>query len=152
MEFSCFIITSSDVPKGYDDAMSEFESLLSRKLKEGFHSDIVEHWSMNLICMTQEMREGFKPVRPRYYADKVRTFKNSVTPKVRAYKLLEMDFFVDYDKYMNTSSNEERMRVLAQEFIHFIETMTYPVVLRKTFDRKAFEQCVRDIFAEHGLL
>ena len=34
----------------------------------------------------------------------------------------------------------------------YLETMTYPVVLRKTFDRKAFEQCVRDILTEHGLL
>ena len=42
--------------------------------------------------------------------------------------------------------------MLAQEFMHCIETMTYPVVLRKTFDRKAFEQCVRDILTEHGLL
>ena len=68
------------------------------------------------------------------------------------YKHLCMDFPVDYDKYVKAQSEEECLRVLAQEFMNCIETMTYPVVLRKTFDRKAFEQCVRDILTEHGLL
>ena len=152
MDFSYQIITMVNIPKGYDDAMSEFKILLANELKDRFHSDMVKDWHMHLICVAQETLECFKPLRPRYYADKIRTCKNSVTPKVRAYKLLEMDFFVDYGKYVNTSSHKERMKVLAQEFMHCIETMTYPVVLRKTFDRKAFEQCVRDILTEHGLL
>ena len=152
MKFSCFIITSSDVPKGYGDAMSEFEALLSHELKVRFHSNMVEDWSMSMICVSQEMREDMKPTRVKYYADRILTNNASVTPKVHLYKLLDMKFFVDYDKYVNTFSCEERLRVLAQEFMQCIETMTYPVVLRKTFDRKAFEQCVRDILTEHGLL
>ena len=152
MKFSCFIITSSDVPKGYGDAMSEFEALLSHELKVRFHSNMVEDWSMSMICVSQEMREDMKPTRVKYYADRILTNNASVTPKVHLYKLLDMKFFVDYDKYVNTFSCEERLRVLAQEFMQCIEIMTYPVVLRKTFDRKAFEQCVRDILTEHGLL
>lgn len=152
MKFSCFIITSSDVPKEYRDAMSGFKALLSHELKERFHSDMVEDWSMSMICVSKETRGDIKPTRVKYYADRILTNNASVTPKVHLYKLLDMNFYVDYDKYVNTSSCEERMRVLAQEFVHFIEAMIYPVVLRKTFDRKAFEQCVRDILTEHGLL
>ncbi len=68
------------------------------------------------------------------------------------YKHLSMDFPVDYDKYVKAQTEEECLKVLAQEFMQCIEAMTYPVVLRKTFDRKAFEQCVRDILTERGLL
>ena len=151
MKFSCFIIKSSDVPKGYADAMSEFKALLSHELKERFHSDMVEDWSMSMICVSQERCEDIKPSRVKYYADRILTNNASVTPKGHVYKLLDMKFFVDYDKYVNTSSCEERLKVLAQGFMQCIETMTYPVVPRKTFDRKAFEQCVRDILTEHGL-
>ena len=129
--------------------MSEFAALLSHELKVRFHSNMVEDWSMSMICVS---REDIKPTRVKYYADRILTNNASVTPKVHLYKLLDMKFFVDYDKYVNTFSCEERMRVLAHKFMQCIETMTYPVVLRKTFDRKAFEQCVRDILTEHGLL
>ena len=113
---------------------------------------MVEDWSMSMICVSKETHEDIKPTRVKYYADRILTNNASITPKVHVYKLLDMKFFVDFDKYVNTSSCEERMRVLAQEFMQCIETMTYPVVLRKTFGRKAFEQCVRDILTEHGLL
>ena len=107
---------------------------------------------MSMICVSQERCEDIKPTRVKYYAGRILTNNASVTPKLHVYKLLDMNFYVDFDKYVNTSSCEERMKVLAQEFMQCIETMTYPVVLRKTFDRKAFEQCVRDILTEHGLL
>lgn len=152
MDFSYQIITMVDLPKGYIDAMHAFRTLLADELAGRFLSDTVKDWYMHLICLEQETREFSKPVRPKYYADRTLTDNKSVTPKVHVFKLLEMDFFVDYDKYVNTSSHKERMKVLAQEFMRCIETMTYPVVLRKTFDRKAFEQCVRDILTEHGLL
>ena len=152
MEFSCFIIKSNNVPKEYVDAMSEFKALLANELKNRFHSDMVEDWSMSMICVSKETHEDIKPARVKYYADRILTNNASITPKVHVYKLLDMKFYVDFDKYVNTSSCEERMKVLAQEFMQCIEAMTYPVVLRKTFDRKAFEQCVRDILTEHGLL
>lgn len=44
------------------------------------------------------------------------------------------------------------MKVLAREFTRFIETMPYPMELRDTFDRKAFEQRVRDTLVRHELL
>lgn len=152
MKFSCFIIKSSDVPKGYDNSMDKFKTLLANELKNRIHSDMVEDWSMSMICVSKETHEDIKPTRVKYYANRILTNNASVTPKLHLYKVLDMNFYVDFDKYVNTSSCEERLRVLAQEFMHFIETMTYPVVLRKTFDRKAFEQCVRDILTEHGLL
>ena len=152
MKFSCFIIKSNNVPKEYVDVMSEFKALLANELKNRFHSDMVEDWSMSMICVSKETHEDIKPTRVKYYADRILTNNASITPKVHVYKLLDMKFYVDFDKYVNTSSCEERMKVLAQEFMQCIEAMTYPVVLRKTFDRKAFEQCVRDILTEHGLL
>ena len=90
---------------------------------------MVEDWSMSMICVSQEMREDMKPTRVKYYADRILTNNVSVTPKVHVFKLLDMNFFVDYDKCAKAQTEEECLRVLAQEFMHCIETMTYPVVL-----------------------
>lgn len=151
MKFSIFDISTFDTFSVYLESATMFEHLLAAGLY-GFHSDMVEDWSMSMICVSQEMREEMKPTRVKYYADRILTNNVSVTPKVHVFKLLDMNFFVDYDKCAKAQTEEECLRVLAQEFMHCIETMTYPVVLRKTFDRKAFEQCVRDILTEHGLL
>jgi hypothetical protein len=132
--------------------MHSFENLLAEELEDRFHSDMVEDWYMHLICISPSVQDCFKRIKTRYYADRILTDNKSITPKGHVFKHLEMDFPVDYDKYVKAQTEEECLRVLAQEFMHCIETMTYPVVLRKTFDRKAFEQCVRDILTEHGLL
>ena len=68
------------------------------------------------------------------------------------YKHLWMDFPLDYETYAKAQTEEACMKVLAREFTHFIETMTYPAELRDTFDRKAFEQRVRDTLVRYELL
>ena len=151
MKFSFQYISTFDVFSVYNESAEIFEHLLAAGLYR-YHTEMVENWYMHLICISPSVQGCFKKIRTRYYADKIRTVKNSITPKVREYKLLEMDFVVDYDKYVKAQTEEECLKELAQEFMQCIETMTYPVVLRKTFDRKAFEQCVRDILTEHGLL
>ena len=151
MKYSLELISTLDVCSVYIDAALVFEQLLAAGLSD-YHSDMIETWDACFICEDARFQACTKYRRTRYYADKILTVPNSITPKVRMYKHLCMDFPVDYDKYVKAQSEEECLRVLAQEFMHCIETMTYPVVLRKTFDRKAFEQCVRDILTEHGLL
>lgn len=151
MKYSLELISTLDVCSVYIDAALVFEQLLAAGLSD-YHSDMIETWDACFICEDARFQACTKYRRTRYYADKILTVPNSITPKVRMYKHLCMDFPVDYDKYVKAQSEEECLRVLAQEFMNCIETMTYPVVLRKTFDRKAFEQCVRDILTEHGLL
>ncbi len=151
MKYSLELISTLDVCSVYIDAALVFEQLLAAGLSD-YHSDMIETWDACFICEDARFQACTKYRRTRYYADKILTVPNSITPKVRMYKHLCMDFPVDYDKYVKAQSEEECLRVLAQEFMNCIETMTYPVVLRKTFDRKAFEQRVRDILTEHGLL
>ena len=134
-----------------NDELLCFENILSKGL-ESFHSEMVEELCLCLICVRIEFKDFFKPKRPKYYADRVLKIPASVTPEVRMYKCLTMDFMLEYNEYSQLQTEEGCLKMLAKEFMHCIETMTYPVVLRKTFDRKAFEQCVRDILTEHGLL
>ena len=72
--------------------------------------------------------------------------------KGRICKELVVDFPLDYEIYAKAHTEEECMKVLAREFTRFIETMPYPMELRDTFDRKAFEQRVRDTLVRHELL
>lgn len=151
MKFSFQYISTFDVFSVYNESATIFEHLLAAGLYR-YHTEMVEDWYMHLICVSPSIQKCCKKIRTRYYADRILTDNKSITPKTHAYKLLEMDFIVDYDKCANAKTEEECLRVLAQEFMQCIETMTYPVVLRKTFDRKAFEQRARDILTEHGLL
>ena len=133
-------------------AIVAFEKLLHKELETKFHSEVIESWEVQLVCLMDNFRKFFKAKRPKYYVDKMLKVPNSITPYVRMYKCLTMDFEVDFDSFVKLQTEEACLKMLAQEFMQCIETMTYPVVLRKTFDRKAFEQCVRDILTEHGLL
>ena len=151
MKFSFGYISSFETFSVYMESARIFEHLLAAGLYR-YHTEMVEDWAMYFICVSPSFQKFHKKIRPRYYADRILTDKKSITPKVHVFKLLDMDFLVDYDKYVKAQTEEECLKVLAQEFMQCIETMTYPVVLRKTFDRKAFEQRARDILTEHGLL
>lgn len=151
MRFLLRLISTLNECSVHINSAMAFEHLLAIGLSN-YHSEMIETWGACFICDDERFQGWVKYRRPRYYADKILTIPNSITPKVRMYKHFSMDFPVDYDTYVKAQTEEECLRVLAQEFMHLIETMTYPVVLRKTFDRKAFEQCVRDILTEHGLL
>ncbi len=67
-------------------------------------------------------------------------------------KRLQLFVEIDFQALYEAELGQETLKVIAKALMSYLETMTYPVVLRKTFDRKAFEQCVRDILTEHGLL
>ena len=150
MKFLLRLISTLDVFSIHISTAMAFEELVAAGLSN-YHSEMIEIWDACFTCEDARFQACTKYRRPRYYADKILTVPNSITPKVRMYKHLWMDFPVDYDKYVKAQTEEECLKVLAQEFMQCIETMTYPVVLWKTFDRKAFEQCVRDILTEHGL-
>ena len=111
MKFSIFDISTFDTFSVYLESATMFEHLLAAGLY-GFHSDMVEDWSMSMICVSQEMREDMKPTRVKYYADRILTNNASVTPKVHVFKLLDMNFFVDYDKRAKAQTEEECLRVL----------------------------------------
>lgn len=67
-------------------------------------------------------------------------------------KRLQLFVEIDFQSLCEAELGQETLKVIAKALMSYLETMTYPVALRKTFDRKAFEQHVRDILTEHGLL
>ena len=107
---------------------------------------------MYLVCEDEKGRL-WKEIRPpKYYAERILTLRDQNSKKVRICKELVVDFPLDYEIYAKAHTEEECMKVLAREFTRFIETMPYPMELRDTFDRKAFEQRVRDTLVRHELL
>lgn len=133
------------------EAASMFGHFISSGLFR-FYSDMVERWQVYMVCEDEKGRL-WKEIRPpKYYAERILTLRDQNSKKVRICKELVVDFPLDYETYAKAQTEEECMKVLAREFTRFIETMPYPMELRDTFDRKAFEQRVRDTLVRHELL
>ena len=92
------VIVSREIPSFsfHSDSIRIFESLFSNNLL-GFKSDLVETISIRLICVSSVFCKFFKIYRPRYYEDKTVKIRGSVTPEVRMYKCLLLDFVVDFE-------------------------------------------------------
>lgn len=131
----------------HKDAINRFEEILKSGLGELFQSDIIETFSVRLICLSPEFSRFVELFRPKYYADKTLRCRGSVTPYVRLYKHLEADFVLDFDTYIRATSEEECLKILTRSFITWLETLKYPIALKK-FEKEKFNQCVKDILKE----
>ena len=134
----------------YSDAVNKFESLLTTGLL-GFKSDLIETLDVSFICVSPEFRLFFKPVRPKYYDDKVVKLSWSVTPEVRLYKHLTLDFFMDFETYLNAKDEKECLRVLAISFLKVLEELKYPGKVKK-FEREKFNQAVKEFFIKENII
>ena len=84
----------------HSKAVRQFEELLTKGIPE-FKSDLIEEMDISFICVSPEFRRFFKPVRPKYYADKTVKSSDPVVQEVRLYKYLSFDFFIDFETYLN---------------------------------------------------
>lgn len=134
----------------YKDALYIFESVLSKGLL-GFNSDLVEKICIGLICCSPIFAQFTQVRRPKYYEDKTLKFRGSVTPEVRMYKCLTVDFVVDFEGYFKLTTKEECLKYLALSFIDFLKNLKYPGKLKK-FEKEKLLQAVRDIFIENTII
>ncbi|CDB96348.1 putative uncharacterized protein [Bacteroides sp. CAG:443] len=152
MEIVLGIVTSRELSSFsfYDDALYAFKSVLSKGLL-GFNSDLVETISIRLICLSPKFSKFFQAHRPKYYEDKTLKYRGSVTPEVRMYKCLTVDFVVDFEGYFKLTTKEECLKYLALSFIDFLKNLKYPGKLKK-FEKEKLLQAVRDIFIENTII
>ena len=145
-------IVSREIPNFsfHSDAIRIFESLFSNKLL-GFKSDLVETISIRLICVSSVFCKFFKIYRPRYYEDKTVKIRGSVTPEVRMYKCLLLDFVVDFETYFKLTNKEECLKFLALSFVDLLKTLKYPGALKK-IEKEKLLQTVRDILIENSII
>ena len=134
----------------YNDALHAFESILSKGLL-GFNSDLVEEICIGLTCLSLMFAKFFQARRPKYYEDKTLKFRGSVTPEVRMYKCLTVDFVVDFEGYFKLTTKEECLNYLALSFLDFLNDLKYPGKLKK-FEKEEFLQAVRNIFIDNSIL
>ena len=73
------------IPSYYSAAINKFKDLLSTGFM-GYKSDLIEEMDISFICVSPEFRRFFKPVRPKYYADKTVKSSGPVVQEVRLYK------------------------------------------------------------------
>ena len=131
---------------------NDLEKILDHDVRTRFHSDMVEMFFAIFVCQSPEFHFFKELPRPKYYAEKVWKGKDFIPGTKVWKKRLVAHIEIDFQTLYEAELGQETLRVVAKALMSYLETMTYPVVLRKTFDRKAFEQCVRDILTEHGLL
>ena len=145
-------MTTKDFPtfSYYSDAVNKFESLLTTGLL-GFKSDLIETLDVSFICVSPEFRRFFKPVRPKYYADKTVKSSDPVVQEVRLYKYLSFDFFMDFETYLNAKDEKECLRVLAISFLKVLEELKYPGKVKK-FEREKFNQAVKEFFIKENII
>ena len=145
-------MTTKDFPtfSYYSDAVNKFESLLTTGLLS-FKSDLIETLDVSFICVSPEFRRFFKPVRPKYYADKTVKSSDPVVQEVRLYKYLSFDFFMDFETYLNAKDEKECLRVLAISFLKVLEELKYPGKVKK-FEREKFNQAVKEFFIKENII
>lgn len=111
----------------------------------------MEKICIGLICCSPIFAQFTQVRRPKYYEDKTLKFRGSVTPEVRMYKCLTVDFVVDFEGYFKLTTKEECLKYLALSFIDFLKNLKYPGKLKK-FEKEKLLQAVRDIFIENTII
>ena len=138
------------IPSYYSAAINKFKDLLSTGFM-GYKSDLIEEMDISFICVSPEFRRFFKPVRPKYYADKTVKSSDPVVQEVRLYKYLSFDFFMDFATFLNAKDEKECLRVLAIAFLKLLEELKYPGKVKK-FEREKFNQGVKEFFIKENII
>ena len=123
----------------YKDALYAFESVLSKGLLR-FNSDLVGEICIGLICLSPMFGQFFQARRPKYYEDKTLKFRGSVTPEVRMYKCLTVDFVVDFEGYF---------RQIFSPFIHrLFKDLKISEQIEEIRKRETASGCKRHLYRE----
>ena len=152
MEITLGIIMSREFPtfSYHSEAVKRLKILLSSESLE-FNSDLIKEISIRFVCVSSGFSKFFKQSRPKYYDDKIVKIPGSITPEVRMYKCLTLDFFMDFETYLNAKDEKECLRVLAISFLKVLEELKYPGKVKK-FEREKFNQAVKEFFIKENII
>ena len=67
------------------------------------------------------------------------------------YKCLTLDFFMDFETYLNAKDENECLRVLAIAFLKVLEELKYPGKVKK-FEQEKFNQAVKEFFIRENII
>ena len=95
MDITFGVIMTKDFPDSHSNAVRKIDNVLSKGLPD-FKSDLIEKISIRFVCVSPGFSKFFKQSRPKYYDDKIVKIPGSITPEVRMYKCLTVDFFMDF--------------------------------------------------------
>ncbi|MCM1347596.1 MAG: hypothetical protein NC206_11000 [Bacteroides sp.] len=111
------------------------------------YSDDVEIYDIGLKCHPEDKLYVQYLHRPIYRRDK--TVKDLFFPDktIHYYKDLEIEIEVNFNLFRHKPMIEHLM-VVRDSILDYLQTMRYPVVLRKSFDRERFNNDMRQFFDE----
>ena len=112
------------------------------------YSDLVDEVAIEILCVSQGFDQFFSETRPKYVVN-----KNGVIHHVLKYQInksLMFNLKVDYESFYN-SDKQEGLRIIAQTILKTLETLKYPVKLKK-FDKLGFYNDMKTFFIEEGLI
>ena len=150
MDITFGVIMTKDFPDSHSNAVRKIDNVLSKGLPD-FKSDLIEKISVRFVCVSPGFSKFFKQSRPKYYDDKIVKIPGSITPEVRMYKCLTLDFFMDFETYLNAKDEKECLRVLAISFLKVLEELKYPGKVKK-FEREKFNQAVKEFFIKENII
>ena len=112
------------------------------------YDNLVEEISVEIICSEPEMDSFYPIFRPKYVSEKHKTIHSVLD--VHLYKILMFNLKVDYESFYH-SDKEEGLRIIAQAILKSLETLKYPVKLKK-FDKPGFYNDMKTFFINEGLV
>lgn len=150
MELTLGVVIDKYIDQFHTDLITSFEAALSSGLND-YNTPMIEQLSIQLICLSPDFMQFYKPVRPKYIADKTVKIRGSVTPEVRLYKCLDFEYIQDFESYQAAADSAECLKLLSLTFIHTIRNLKYPAAL-KTFDKEEFCKKIESICIENGFI
>ena len=112
------------------------------------YSDLVEEVAIEILCVSKGFDQFFVETRPKYVEH-----KSGVVDHVLKYQInksLMFNLKVDYESFYH-SDKEEGLRIIAQAILKSLETLKYPVKLKK-FDKLGFYNDMKTFFINEGLV
>ena len=112
------------------------------------YSDLVEEVAIEILCVSKGFDQFFVETSPKYFEH-----KSGVVDHVLKYQInksLMFNLKVDYESFYH-SDKEEGLRIIAQAILKSLETLKYPVKLKK-FDKPGFCNDMKTFFINEGLV
>lgn len=124
---------------------------LSKYFKEKEYGSGLFELGINLICVSSNFEQFFKPKKPKFINEK-KTKKSVYTKQeYEIEKYLTFDLKLDYETFKN-ASEEESKKIIAQEIVSSFSTLDNMKKKIKDFDWEQFEKDVKQYFNDQGLL
>ncbi|WP_446776826.1 hypothetical protein [Macellibacteroides fermentans] len=128
--------------------ISEMEEKLNVFMQNRTYCDLVDEISIIIFCCEPEMEILYPISRPKYVAEQHQTIHSVLD--VHLYKILMFNLRVEYESFYY-SDKEEGLRIISQAILETLESLKYPVKLKK-FDKLGFYNDLKTFFINEGLI